>query len=105
MVWNYHDDILSASAAEVDLVVEGVPRDRALLHHYRIDGDHSNSYETWKRMGSPQSPTPEQYAQLEQSGQLQLLSSPEWVIRENGRVTLRFSLPRQGVSLLRLTWN
>ncbi len=104
LVWNYHDDILPASPAEVELVVEGVAGDRVLLHHYRIDADHSNSYEAWKRMGSPQSPTPEQYAQLEQAGQLQLLSSPEWVTRENGRITLRFSLPRQGVSLLRLTW-
>jgi xylan 1,4-beta-xylosidase len=89
----------------VELVVEGVPSDRALLHHYRIDADHSNSYEAWKKMGSPQSPTPEQYLQLEQAGQLQLLNSPEWVNRANGRVTLRFSLPRQGVSLLRLTAN
>jgi xylan 1,4-beta-xylosidase len=104
LVWNYHDDILPAAPAEVELVVEGVAGDRVLLHHYRIDADHSNSYEAWKRMGSPQSPTPEQYAQLEQAGQLQLLSSPEWVTRENGRITLRFSLPRQGVSLLRLTW-
>jgi xylan 1,4-beta-xylosidase len=95
---------LPASPAEVDLIVEGLPRDRSLLHHYRIDADHSNSYEAWKRMGSPQSPTPEQYAQLEHSGQLQLLNSPEWVNKENGRVALRFSLPRQGVSLLRLTW-
>jgi xylan 1,4-beta-xylosidase len=104
LVWNYHDDILPAAPAEVELVVEGLPRDRSLLHHYRIDADHSNSYETWKRIGSPQNPTPEQYAQLEQAGQLQLLSSPEWVNRANGRVTLRFSLPRQGVSLLRMTW-
>ena len=105
LVWNYHDDILPASPAEVELVVEGVPSDRALLHHYRIDADHSNSYEAWKKMGSLQSPTPEQYSQLEQAGQLQLLNSPEWVNRANGRVTLRFSLPRQGVSLLRLTAN
>ena len=104
LVWNYHDDILPAPPAEVELVVEGVPKDRTLIHHYRIDADHSNSYEAWRKMGSPQTPTPEQYAQLEQMGQLQLLGSPEWVNRVNGRVTLRFSLPRQGVSLLRLTW-
>ena len=104
LVWNYHDDILPAPPAEVELVVEGVPSRRVLCQHYRIDGDHSNSYEAWRKMGSPQSPTPEQYAQLEQAGQLQLLSSPEWVHMANGRVTLRFSLPRQGVSLLRLTW-
>jgi xylan 1,4-beta-xylosidase len=35
---------------------------------------------------------------------MQLLSSPEWLHTVNGRAALKFSLPRQGVSLLRLTW-
>ena len=30
-------------------------------------------------MGSPQQPTPEQYAQLERAGQLQTLESPRWI--------------------------
>ncbi len=104
LVWNYHDDDLPASPSEVEVVVEGLPNGRTLLHHYRVDGDHSNSYEAWKKLGSPQRPTPEQYQRLERSGQLQLLSSPEWLHTANGRVTLKFSLPRQGVSLLRFTW-
>ena len=40
---------------------------------------YSNSYEAWKKMGSPQQPSPEQYAQLERAGQLQSLESPRWV--------------------------
>lgn len=104
LVWNYHDDDLPAAPTEVEVVVEGLPNGRTLLHHYRVDAGHSNSYEVWKKLGSPQRPTPEQYQQLERSGQLQLLSSPEWLSAANGRVTLKFSLPRQGVSLLRLTW-
>jgi xylan 1,4-beta-xylosidase len=104
LVWNYHDDDLPASPSEVEVLVEGLPSGRMLLHHYRVDGEHSNSYEAWKKLGSPQRPTPEQYQQLERSGQLQLLSSPEWLHTANGRVTLKFSLPRQGVSLLRFTW-
>jgi xylan 1,4-beta-xylosidase len=55
-------------------------------------------------MGSPQQPSPEQYRQLETAGHLQLLTSPEWVHSEKNRLTLRFDLPGQGVSLLRLTW-
>ena len=55
-------------------------------------------------MGSPQKPTPEQYALLEKSGQLQLLTSPEWIITKNGEVTIDFQLPGQGVSLLKFTW-
>jgi xylan 1,4-beta-xylosidase len=107
LVWNYHDDDLPASPAGVELVVEGLPagaHERLSLHHYRVDAEHSNSYELWKKMGSPQKPSPEQYLQLERAGQLQLLGSPEWLRATNGRVTLKFDLPRQGVSLLKLTW-
>ena len=55
-------------------------------------------------MGSPQKPSPEQYARLEAAGQLELLESPRWVPAEKGAVRMEFSLPRQGVSLLRLSW-
>ncbi|HEV2664944.1 MAG TPA: beta-xylosidase [Blastocatellia bacterium] len=107
LVWNYHDDDLPAPPAQVELVVEGLTvgaQERLSLHHFRVDAEHSNSYEFWKRMGSPQKPSPEQYAQLERAGQLQLFGSPEWLAATNGRVTLKFNLPRQGVSLLKLTW-
>jgi xylan 1,4-beta-xylosidase len=107
MVWNYHDDDLPAPPAQVELVVEGLPvgaDERLSLHHYRVDAERSNSYEVWKKMGSPQKPSPEQYMQLERAGQLQLFGSPEWLRATNGRVTLKFNLPRQGVSLLKLTW-
>jgi xylan 1,4-beta-xylosidase len=69
-----------------------------------VDAEHSNSYEAWKKMGSPQKPSPEQYLRLERAGQLQLFGSPEWLSATNGRVTLKFDLPRQGVSLLKLSW-
>jgi xylan 1,4-beta-xylosidase len=107
LVWNYHDDDLPASPARVELVIEGLPvgaPERLSLHHYRVDAEHSNSFELWKKMGSPQKPSPEQYLQLERAGHLQLLGSPEWLSATNGRVTLKFDLPRQGVSLLKLTW-
>jgi hypothetical protein len=48
-------------------------------------------------------PSPEQYLRLEQAGQLQLFESPEWLRATNGRVTLKFDLPRHGVSLLKLS--
>jgi xylan 1,4-beta-xylosidase len=75
-----------------------------LLEHYRIDETHSNSYAAWKNMGSPQSPTPEQYAQLKAAGQLQLLNSPEWLDVTGGKVNLETTLPRQAVSLLHIKW-
>src|SRR5580700_6178459 len=79
------------------------PAARVLVEHYRIDETHSNAYTAWKQMGSPQQPTPEQYAMLEAAGQLQLLTSPEWLAAANGQVGLTFDLPRQAVSLLRIS--
>jgi xylan 1,4-beta-xylosidase len=104
MVWNYHDDDLPGPAAAIDLSVSGMKEERVLVHHYRVDQQHSNSYEAWKAMGSPQKPSAEQYKQLERAGQLEMLGSPQWRDVSDGKVELQFQLPRQGVSLLRLSW-
>ncbi len=106
MAWNYHDDDLAGTPAPVSLKVAGVPAtaSRALVRHYRIDRDHSNAYTAWLAMGSPQSPTPAQYAQLEAAGQLQSLGSPAWVPVKGGVVELDFPLPRQAVSLVQVSW-
>ena len=105
MVWNYHDDELAAAPAPVRLSVKRRDRgQRCWCEHYRIDDQHSNAYTVWKQMGSPQQPTPDQYARLEASGQLQLLGSPEYRKAKDGVLTLEFSLPRHAVSLVRLTW-
>jgi xylan 1,4-beta-xylosidase len=106
LAWNYHDDDVPAPDADVRLEIAGVPGTvtRALLRHYRIDEVHSNAWTAWKAMGSPQHPAPEQYARLEAAGQLQLADSPRWVEVRGGAAHLEFSLPRQGVSLLELSW-
>jgi len=104
LVWNYHDDDLPAEPAGIALTVRGVSAERVVAHHYRVDQSHSNSFEVWKEMGSPQKPTPEQYRRLERSGQLQLLGSPRWQDTIEGQFRTKFDLPRQGVSLLKLTW-
>ena len=104
LVFNYHDDDLPAPDANVDVTIEGVPDGRATLTHYRIDKTHSNAYERWKAMGSPQSPTPIQFAELEKAGQLEVLQPARQVTIANGRLVESFALPRQGVSLVKLTW-
>jgi len=104
LVWNYHDDDLPAEAAKVELTVAGLPQGRVLLQHYRIDADHSNAYEAWKRMGSPQDPTAEQYAALERASDLALLGSPLWMDVTDGDAAIDLALPRQGVSFLKLSW-
>jgi xylan 1,4-beta-xylosidase len=104
MIWNYHDDDVQADAEKVSLNVKGIPAKQVLLYHYRIDDMHSNSYELWKKMGSPQSPSAEQITALEKAGQLEMLTSPEWIKTTNGEAIIHFMLPRQGVSLLKLEW-
>jgi len=100
MLWHYHDDDVPGPAAAVELTITGLPFPVARMTQYRIDQQHSNSYAAWKNMGSPQPPTPEQYARLEQAGQLATLGTAESVHATDGTAALRFSLPRQAVSLL-----
>jgi xylan 1,4-beta-xylosidase len=104
LVWNYHDDDLPAPAANVELLIDGAPAGRPTITHYRIDAEHSNAYELWKKLGSPQDPTAVQYRDLEQAGQLQLLEPARRVETTNGRVVVNFALPRQGVSLVKVGW-
>ena len=106
LAWNYHDDDLPAPDVPIDLLVAGMPPvvKPVLVEHFRMDGTHSNAYSTWIRLGSPQHPSAEEFRQLEDSGQLQQLSSPQWKTLTNGQIRFNFSLPRQGLSLLRITW-
>jgi xylan 1,4-beta-xylosidase len=104
LVWNYHDDDRSAPDAPIELTIAGVPVVRPRLTHYRIDRDHSNTYDAWKRMGSPQPPSAQQYAELAAAGQLQELEPGRYLVAKDGVVSLSFTLPRQGVSLVKLSW-
>jgi xylan 1,4-beta-xylosidase len=106
LVWNYHDDDVPGSPAPLELSVGGLPSKsgRCLIEHYRVDANHSNAFTAWKEMGSPQAPSSEQQAQLEAAGQLQLFNSPKWSTIDQGSVHLEFSLPRQGLSLVRISW-
>ncbi|MEX1184926.1 MAG: beta-xylosidase [Gemmatimonadota bacterium] len=104
MVWNYHDDDIAAPGAPIRLAVNGVPASRVLVTHYRIDEHHSNSYSAWLNMGAPQQVSKAQYAELEAAGKLALLDAPKWVTVEGGTAVVEFALPRQGVSLVQLSW-
>jgi xylan 1,4-beta-xylosidase len=106
LLWNYHDDDSPAPGSSIALTIHGIARTarRVLIQHYRIDNDHSNAYTVWKEMGSPQTPNAEQFAKLQASGQLELLDSPRWATPENGELKMQVQLPRQGISLLRITW-
>jgi xylan 1,4-beta-xylosidase len=107
LVWYYHDDDLPGPDAAIDLAMNGIPlkNGNARLTQYRIDGDHSNAYAAWLRMGSPSALSATQYAQLEKAGQLAELAPAEMIRVEKGQARVRFDLPRQGVALLVVDWN
>jgi xylan 1,4-beta-xylosidase len=77
---------------------------RVLVSQYRIDAMHSNAYSVWKAMGSPQHPTADQLAELQDRDGLELMGSPRWVEVEGGSVTLQTELPAESVALVTLRW-
>jgi xylan 1,4-beta-xylosidase len=101
---NYHDSGKAGPSAAINLTIAGVPEGRLRMQHFRVDDTHSNSFEAWKKMGSPAQPGPEQYAALESAGQLQTLESPKWVNSVRGSVAAALELPRHGTSLIVLSW-
>jgi xylan 1,4-beta-xylosidase len=106
LAWNYHDDDVAGPAAQVTLNVDGLGVAPNLIRarHYRIDTAHSNAYTAWLGMGSPATPTPAQYARLEEAGALAEMMPPGSPEGAASRATLRFALPRQAVSLLVIEW-
>lgn len=106
IVWNYHDDDVPSPAATIHIAITDLPAEvkRGLLEHFRVDSDHSNAFAVWQSMGSPDSLSAGQAKALQNAAQLQTLTSPSWVDIDNGTFTTRFTLPRQGISLIRLSW-
>ncbi|HEX8632448.1 MAG TPA: discoidin domain-containing protein [Catenuloplanes sp.] len=107
LAWNYHDDDVPGPDAAITVPLRGLPAGAAggmRLTEYRIDDEHSNAYTAWQRMGSPATPTAAQLTELRAAGMLQTIGAPVSVPVTDGTATVRTQLPRQGVSLLVLTW-
>ena len=106
LIWNYHDDDVSVPPTKVQIDIKGLPANarRALLRQYRIDETRSNAWTAWKKMGSPQVPSPEQYASLGQAGELQQFDSPRWISLKQGASSIDVDLPRESVALLQGSW-
>jgi xylan 1,4-beta-xylosidase len=103
MMWNYHDDDLPGEAENVQLELKGISASKVKLFEYRIDKEHSNSYEVWKAMGSPQQPSPEQISQLEKAGRLEQTAVKSGKVN-NGLLKLMVPLARQGIVFYKIQW-
>jgi len=104
MIWNYHDNDVKNAALPVAVNINGLTATTVTVTEYRIDDEHSNSYEVWKKMGSPQNPTKEQITILEKSGQLKKMGAAKKLKVTNGLLNVNISLPQQGVSMLKIDW-
>jgi xylan 1,4-beta-xylosidase len=61
MVWNFNEEDISDSSPQVKLTINGIGKNKVLIHHYRVDQQFSNSFEKWKAMGKPQQASEKQY--------------------------------------------
>ena len=84
--------------------IQGIPGRKVEFTHFRVDENHSNSYEKWKEMGSPQEVNDMQYAELEKAGQLEMAENAKTVKVKKGTYSGTIDLPGQAVSLLILKW-
>ena len=103
LVFNYHDDLVTVAPAHVQVRVNfpATYPSTMRLTHYRVDTTHSNAYTKWLALGSPQSPTADMLAQLTSAMQLQLLDSVSTIsLDANHAATIKFDLPRFGLSLV-----
>ncbi|HVW61514.1 MAG TPA: hypothetical protein VHC48_15790 [Puia sp.] len=110
MVWNYMDDDLPGEAVDMTRRVRHLPAGQLRFSHFRIDGEHSNAYEAWKKMGSPLSVAGKAYRDLEKAGGLSALTASQRVqgtgagTGEGGETSVSFVLPPHAVSLLKWNW-
>lgn len=103
MLWNYHDDDRPGPVETVELSLKNIPASKVTVKTYLIDNSHSNSYEVWKKMGSPQQPTPQQIKTLEKAGMLVCVSTKKKTTT-NGELVLPVQLERHAVALVKLDW-
>jgi xylan 1,4-beta-xylosidase len=104
LVWNYHDDLVTAASAPVQVNVK-VPASfgaRVSATHLRVDDTHGDAYPIWMSQGSPAAPSATQIAALQQ-GMDPVSLAAQTLDVAGGSVSLSFDLPRFGISLVTLT--
>jgi xylan 1,4-beta-xylosidase len=104
LVWNYHDDLVTAPPSPVRVTTRLPPSfgSSAVVTHLRVDEAHGDAYTVWLSQGRPQAPTAAQIAALQQAMQPAALEPARQVDIKKGTVSLEFELPRFGISLLML---
>lgn len=103
LAWHYHDDDVPGPDAAITIDLNGAPAGAPKVKRTLIDEGHSNSFNAWLAMDSPQKPSAAQIAELEEASKLAEADAPA-VKSEGGRCEITFPLARKGVSLIELEW-
>lgn len=102
LLWSYHDVAGgSQDRRDVRIMLTGLPSASESMRavEYAIDESSGNAYTAWLAMGSPQSPTADQIAQLHAAATMQPVPRSLERTSKND-VQLDVSLPRQSVKLI-----
>ncbi len=102
MVWRQADAWWVEGGGEVQVSLKNLPFTKnARVTHYRIDSEHSNAHTLWKKMGSPQCPSPAQIESIKNRQGLELLNPPQvFPVGEDGSLCLTFEMPLFSLSLV-----
>jgi xylan 1,4-beta-xylosidase len=104
LVWNYHDDLVVAEPAPVTLHVALPPAYEAYaaVTHTRVDETHGDAHTVWLSQGSPATPSTAELAALRNAMEPVVLERDRVLGVTDGAVSLSFTLPRFGISLVTL---
>jgi xylan 1,4-beta-xylosidase len=105
LVYN-HVDNQNGNSATVDnvaLTISNVPFSRARVEHFVVDRTHSNSYQAWVGMGSPQNPSASQWTTIAAAADLAYYEDPATVTITGGAYTKSFPQNHYSVGLVRLS--
>jgi xylan 1,4-beta-xylosidase len=105
LVWNYHDDLVTTTAAPVQLTIK-LPASfgsSVTVSHMRVDESHGDAYTVWTGQGSPATPSAAQIQAMQQAMDPMPLNPPQTVAVNAGAVALNFDLPRFGISLVTIS--
>ena len=87
----------------VTLTVHNIPFTNARIEHFIVDSARSNSFRVWQAMGSPATPSVDQWSQLKASADLKYYDSVKTVALSGNTYTGGFSHRPYSVSLIRIS--
>lgn len=105
LLWNYHDELVTADASAVHLAIQ-LPAGfgpAVRVSHLRVDESHGDAYTVWLSQGMPSSPSAAQLSAMRQAMDPAPLGPDQTLpVGSNASIAVDFTLPRFGVTLLTL---